>query len=524
MAASKPLSLAQSVSRTNRWRDRYNPLRGLTAEQCRLLSETYLEGNYQELMWAFGAPFVGIESVDPDLMALIERRNARVLEMDWDIKVASDREEDALAQRQKQALREAYERFENLYDAIDHLAMAPFRGMAHVEVDWRGARFLCIQPWNTCRDGIDGSWKYNPDGRPAWYHSLSSSLEIDPKRHWWIIREHPRPIGAFALLKYFYTALSSRDWASFCTIYGIPGGVVIGPPTVPADKEAAFADSAGSISQGGTGYLPHGSEWKPNADARGSQPFRDWLDWLSQKLVLAGTGGMLTMLNDATGLGSGQSQSHQDTFAQIAAGEARKISETLQTKFDRRVLERRGLLKPGERPLAWFDLAAREETDTGEIVEHTVKLASAGYPVSKAQLAEKTGYEFALEAPEEEDPAAEAENGDEPENDTGLQNRSTGLQNRFQGKDGSIPVRNRDRQSSDKIGEMLQRLREGGSEDPGLIEEGLALLDALDLDELPGGELEQELEEVLMEAVIAGASSQSSQSPQSPGPGPNEGA
>jgi len=496
MPAAKPLSLARAVTRANRWRDRYNPLRGLTAERCRMLSETYLEGNYQELMWAFGAPFVGIESVDPDYLALIERRTARLVEMDWDIKVPSDKEDDARAQQQQAALRSAYERFDNLYEAIEHLALAPFRGLAHVEVDWQRGWFLCIDPWNTCRDGIDGAFKYNPSGQPAWFRSLPEDLLIDRKRHWWMIRMHKRPVGSFALLKYFYTALSARDWASFCTIYGIPGGVVIGPPTVPADKEAIFAASAGEISQGGTGYLPHGSEWKPNTDARGTQPYKDWLEWLSAKLILAGTGGMLTMLNDATGLGSGQSQSHQDTFAQIAAAEARKISEIFQRSFDRRVLETRGLLRPGERPLAWFDLASREETDTGEIVDHAVALSGAGYPLSKAQIAEKTGYEF-----------DDTENPTQSQNETGLQNRTTGLQNRLRGPRGVTPALNRDRQSSAKIEEVIRRLRSDETPDQSVIDDGMALLDTMDLDELGGGEWRDELERVLMEAVITGAAS-----------------
>ena len=509
---TKPLSLARAVNRANRWRDRYNPLRGLTAERCRMLSETYLDGSYQELMWAFGAPFVGIETADADYMALIERRLARLLEMDWDIRTPSDKEEDPRARAQKAALREAYERLDNLYEAIAHLAMAPFRGMAHVEVDWKGARMLCIDPWNTARDGVYGEWAYNPSGQPAWYETLPNELRIDRSRHWWLIREHPRPIGAFALLKYFYTALSARDWAAFCTIYGIPGGVVIGPPTVPAEKEGAFANTAGEVAQGMSGYLPHGSEWRPNTDARGTQPFREWLDWLSQKLVLAGTGGMLTMLNDSTGLGSGQSQSHQDTFDQIAAAEARKIAEVMHAQFDRRILERRGLLDPGERPLAWFDLAAREETDTGQIVEQAVKLSSAGYPVSRGQLSEKTGYEF--------DEVAE-EGG--PDSQSALQNRPSGLQNRFSRRRDTTTASNRRKQSSAKIEELLRYLRETDAADPAKVDEGLRLLDSMDLEDLGGDDLAEELEEVLMEAVIAGASSgQTRQSAATVAPGEKE--
>src|SRR5690606_10939523 len=189
-------------------------------------------------------------------------------------------------------------------------------------------------------------------------------FRIDPAKHWWLIRTHTRPISAWALMKYFYQALSARDWAAFINIYGIPGGVVVGPPDVPEDKEAEFADAAHEIARGGEGFLPHGSTWQPNTGSRGSQPFGEWLDWLSAKLILAGTGGKLAMLNEVTGLGSVQSESHEETFDQIAKAEARKIGEVLNKQFDRRVLERAGLLEPGERPLAWWALSSGEETDS----------------------------------------------------------------------------------------------------------------------------------------------------------------
>jgi hypothetical protein len=496
---AQPLSVAKAVSRANRWRERYNPLRGLTAERCRALAESYLTGQFQELMWAFGAPFVGIETADPDMLALIERRSARLLEMDWDIRTAEDKAEDPRALRQAAALRDAYERFDELYAAIEHLALGAFRGIAHVEIDWHAGAMHRIHGWNVARDGIDGDWKYNPTGQAAYFDALPDDLRIDPKKHWWLIRTHPRPIGAWALLKYFYSALSARDWASFCTIYGIPGGVVIGPPNVPPDKEDEYATAAGGIAQGGTGYIPHGSEWKPNTDARGTQPFKDWLDWLSSKLILAGTGGMLTMLNDATGLGSGQSESHEDTFMQIARGEARKIGEIFNRQFDRRVLDAAGLLAPGERPLAWWALAAQEETETGEIVTHASTLAASGYRMDPDQLSEKTGYQITVIENPPADPA-------QPITPTGLQNRCNTLQNRDHPRTGIKPPDIAVRPSSGKISEILDRLEKADSEHvAAVIQEGLALLDQLTPEDLAADARAAELEEVLMRAVIEGA-------------------
>lgn len=490
---NQPLSRAAPPD--DRWRERYNPLRGLTAERARTLVESYHTGQATDLMWALAAPMTGVETADPDYLALIERRTARPLEMEWDIRTASDATGAALsrAKRQAKALREAYERFDNLYEAIEHLLMAPMRGWAHVEVDWQERRFIPIAPWLVTRDGMEGGWAYNPEGKHGPYESLPEQYRVDEKRHWWLIRTHRRPIAAWALLKYFYMALASRDWASFCTIYGIPGGVVTGPPNVPEGREAEYEDAALQIARGGSGYLPHGSAWTPNSEARGGQPFESWLDWLSGKLILAGTGGKLTMLNDATGLGSGQSGSHEETFDQIAAAEARKIGELMHRHFDRRVLEAAGLLGEGERPLAWWALAVGEETDAGQIIEQAAMLPAAGYRIRQKQLEEKTGYEL------------EAYEGGSSEIRS-----ATGLQNRFRGAPRPESAPGRTEALSAKIRELLRKLDQAEQMEDAAgrrqaLAEAMELVEGLTPEDFGADALARDLEERLMEAAIEGA-------------------
>lgn len=493
--ATKTQSLARAVTRANKWRERYSPLRGLTVEKCRSLSESFLTGQSQELMWAFGAPFVGIECLDPDLLALIELRQSRLLAIDWDIRIAEDHQDTPKAKRQAKALRDAYDRFDNLYEAIAHLSLAPFRGFAHVEVDWQANLFTPIPQWNVVRDGVTGPWKYDPEGQFASFGSLPEHNQVDLNKHWWLIREHARPIGSWALLKFFYSALSSRDWAAFCNAYGIPGGVVVGPPNLPDTKEAAYESAANAIADGGRGYLPHGSDWKPNASARGNQPFESLLDWLAKKLVLAGTGGMLTMLAES-GSGTLAGGAHSDTFDEIAQGEARRISEIFQRSFDRRVLQLRGLLQAGERPLAWWELAAGEETDPGDVVDQVTRLAKEGYRVEVGQLSEKTGYQF--------------EEADEPSNETALKNACNGLKNSLQAEAVTTaspepptpqkPIFERPAWQA-KLLALTDRIQAG--EDAAIVD-GLFLVEEATSD-LANDPLFISFEEQLREAIIRGA-------------------
>jgi len=190
--------------------------------------------------------------------------------------------------------------------------------------------------------------------------------------------------------------LGEKDWDGFLEIYGIPGGVVIMPPDVSPDREAEFEQAARDVAEGGSGALPHGSDYKPNTEPRGNNPFKQRLDHLSEKLILAGTGGKLTMLAGPTGIGKGASEEQADVFTEIAAAEAVEISELFQRQIDAEVL---AAAFPGEPVLAYFELCHQQQTRSDAVVDEVHRLSQAGYVVDMAQVAEKTGYKLTLSKP-----------------------------------------------------------------------------------------------------------------------------
>lgn len=397
MQTTGSVSLGQRISRANRDRQRYNPVAGLTLALARCLVESYARGEYADLMWTFGAPFTGIESADPDLLALIERRGAALASFTWHARIVDKSKrrshfDPGLAGEQQAAIYEAYDHIDNLQEAIGHMAMASFRGFAHLQKhrgpDGRVRHLEILDQWNVVRDGCCGAWKYNPDALQTGFLHLPKKYELIPDE--WIIREIQRPINRVALVKYIRQNLSEKDWDAFIETYGLPGGVVTGPPNVPDGKEAEYRDAAAAIAEGGSGYLPNGSEYAANDGPRGLNPFRDRLDYLSEKLVLAGTGGLLTMLTASTGIGEGPADAHENAFRQIAKKEALEISERFQRDIDSGIFAR--LFKNRPR-LAYFEIAADEETDPGSAVGHIVSLAKAGYLTSSDQVKELTGYD-----------------------------------------------------------------------------------------------------------------------------------
>lgn len=388
-APSGSRTLGQKVNALNRFREHYNPLRGLTLAQAVRLAESYFRGEMSDLQWTY----FFIEQTDADLLALLALRFGRLLEMDYTIATAEDAD-GPQAEAQRKYLSEKYERIDNIYEAIEHMGMADFRGFAHAEKWIEGGELVhleVVDQWNVVRDGLRGPWRYNPDARSTTFNGLGPEADMPPEN--FLFREVRRPINRIALFKFVRGNLSEKDWDSFIEIYGIPGGVLIGPPDVAEEDEAEFESAAAAIAEGGSGYAPYGSIWTPNTAARGVQPFGDRLKHLSEKLVLAGTGGKLTMLTDATGLGSGASDAHEKVFDSIARGEARRISEIFNRQLSQPWLEEKF---PGQKPAAYFKLAANEETDVGEIVTHALTLSQAGYQMDPEELQEKIGYKLTV--------------------------------------------------------------------------------------------------------------------------------
>jgi phage gp29-like protein len=377
----------------DRWRERYNPLRGLSVGRAITMLEQQQRGEFADPCWAY----FFIECTDADLFALCERRESALMELDWNISPVSvkwrkndPKFDKALADEQIACLGERYDAIDNLYEAIRHMSTASFRAFAHCE-KYRDAsgeinHLEPVDQWNMVRDLLNGPWRYNPEAISCTYAGLSPDLNVNPDD--FLIVESRRHIDRLGMIKFIRSNLSEKDWDAFMEIYGISSGVVIGPPNVPQGKEGEYTAAAQNIAEGGSGYLPNGSLYVPNNMPRGDNLFRPRLDFLTEKLILAGTGGLLTMLT-APGSGTLAGSAHQEAFDQIARGEARKISAKFQKDIDAEVLDKNF---PGKPHLASFAVAANDELDPDKIVDHALKLRQAGYKMSVAQLTEKTGY------------------------------------------------------------------------------------------------------------------------------------
>jgi len=391
------------MSRRNRTLETLNPLRGLTPATAIARLEAGQRGELPLLMWTYHL----IEQTDPDLLALVERRTGALLNMDWDIRV-QPKADATLAAEQQAVLRAAYERIGNIYEAIEHLAMATFRGFSIAQLvagegeaaaaadPGMATRIDCLDHWNWCRDGIASRWRWNPEARQTSFDALPAEGTVVPGAAGFLVREVRRPVDRVALVKYLRGNFTQKAWMEFLEIAAEQGLAAVAPAGLPEDKVQQFRSDVESFRDGGAGVFPNGTTINWANPQRGLIGFEEHMRFLREQLVLAGTGGMLSMLAMPQGIGGGASGEHADAFRQLAVAEAQRISELFQRAVDAQILRRNF---PGRPVLAWFEIAAREERDVGKVIDQVTRLAAAGFVVPPEIVEEQTGYKVSYTTP-----------------------------------------------------------------------------------------------------------------------------
>ena len=392
---AKRIPVPVALELIDRNRSQFNPLRGLDPKRVVDWLEEGERGAYADLQWLYRF----VEKRDATLRGCVRRLSAALLKLDWDIKVQDDipAEQQALAEQQRDTLRAAYERLDNLRQAIRALALAEFRGFTHLEKHFEieDGRLVVthlepVPQWHWVRDGMYAPWEFNQDSRTGVTRAQAVPLQQ------FIIREVADPIDEIAAIAFVRKNLSQKDWDGFIERYGIPFTFIEMAPGADQKDAPTYQDVIDAAYGGATGVLPQGAKIQ-TADAgnRGVQPFDAHLKYQDEQIVLAATSGLLTMLSMPQGIGGGASAEHGDTFADIALALAGEITEVLQEQHDGPVLDE---AYPGQPHLAYFELAAKDEEDVGQVLDHAVTASQAGYKIDARELSEKTGYQL-TEAP-----------------------------------------------------------------------------------------------------------------------------
>jgi hypothetical protein len=218
---------------------------------------------------------------------------------------------------------------------------------------------------------------------------------IDPAH--FVIREVEDPIDEVALIAYIRKLLSQRDWDGRIETFGIPPTFIILPPDVPPGEVDRYRAMCEAIISDARGVLPSGSDVKTLDIAnQGPSPFLEHLRYQDEQIVMAGTAGKLSMLTDATGLGSGAAEMHKAVFDTIAEAEAAEISAIIHRQLDLPLLAH---AFPGEPALAGWSLSAKPADETEKVLSWAQLARDAGAAVDWEELSKRSGIALAASPP-----------------------------------------------------------------------------------------------------------------------------
>jgi hypothetical protein len=395
------------VRRSNFWRDNYNPMRGLTIAWLMARLEQAERGSLPEVQLLLRKA----EKRFPVLKGFAEKLLAGVSALDGKVRVKEQLPAGAtpaMAERQRRFLQDRYDLLRNFKTSLGQLALAEIRGLAVLQKHrYRQGRhagaveeLYWLEPWCWARDGYYGDFYYNENsqlgvGLGSCQSILGEACRIGGEqlpRDEFVIHEVASPLYEIALIAFVNWLMARRNYAVFTELFGLPGVIVIMPPELAPGKEDKFLAVADEVARGASGTLPAGADAKfPSKGIPGESPFGDFCDAQERDVVLAGTGGHLTMLSAPTGLGKGASEEHDAAWQKIAVTKAVQINEVLQRDFDRPELAAEF---PDEPVCVEFALDVKDGEDVGVLLDNVVKAEGVGLLTDAAEISERAGMKL----------------------------------------------------------------------------------------------------------------------------------
>lgn len=365
-------------------KERRNDLPELTPARARELYEAYRRGEMADvqLMWD------QLEERDETLFTVLHARLGALAEMPWAVNIDADLAEDMqpLAEQQQTQANELLAAVENLPEALVHLGMADFRGVAALELTGNAARMRweVIEPWNLCRPVRRGPWYYNAEATAT--PTRPEELDLSAV----IIRE-AQPIDLPAMFLICAKYLSVHAWDAFLEVFGIPNIFLEMPPATPEEKALEFDAVVQRLIGEGRGTIPNGAKFHTVETSKdNTQSFEARAKWCNEAIIQLATGGLLTVTTQS-GSGTLAGNAHSDSFSRLCAASARSISAAVNRQFLRPALE---AAFPHSPILVSFELAPEPVDDRLQVAQLIATLASAGYRAKEDDVAELMSMQF----------------------------------------------------------------------------------------------------------------------------------
>ena len=311
----------------NAWTTAFNPLRSLTQTSIQQLLEQVKRGNDVRLQIAFKE----IETCTPIFGICINKRLAGITSRKWDIIPIDDSE---AAKTQAEAVKKMFDmsdmrNLDGLTNCLRHLGMASFRGRSVVKpfISEDGELyFKTIDNWNALEYNDKLYWNPTAD-QGVNLRDENTLQQITDDEVIWVKEE--RPIDIPGLNIYLRQLVGEDNWARAVEKYGVAPVVITAPDGTPDQALDVWCQRAIQIFEGGSGVLPPGARVDTLTDARGQDPFSEYVNHQMEMIVLLACGEKLTTLGGATGLGSNLADVQSREFENLVSYDCKRISNAM---------------------------------------------------------------------------------------------------------------------------------------------------------------------------------------------------
>jgi len=362
-------------------REQRNELPWLTPQRAVELYEAWRRGELADVQRVWEQ----LEETDDTLMTVLDKRQRALAQMPWAIltdaeAVGDDAGRARKAGRQQDYLQTAFNAVENLEEAVVHLGMADFRGVAALEItgNMQRMRWEVIEPWCLARPARRGPWLYNAKADAT----CGTLEEMDAGR---IIIREARPIDLACMFLIVDKMHAIHGWDAFLDVFGNPSIFLELPPATGEQMARVYDALAKRIIGDGRGTVPSGSKFQTVETRQNNcDSFEKRAKWCADAIITVATGGLLTVTAES-GSGTLAGNAHADSFENMAAGSAAGISAAINRQFVRPLLAK---AFPDEPPLACFSLAPEPADERMQLAQLLATLKTAGWQPAAEKASE----------------------------------------------------------------------------------------------------------------------------------------
>ena len=190
-----------------------------------------------------------------------------------------------------------------------------------------------------------------------------------------------RPIDIPGIEIYLRQVVGEDGWSRATEKYGVAQVIVTPPDGTPDSALPEWANRAVRIVEGGFGVMPPGSKVTELTEARGQDPFSEYVKHQTEQIVLLACGSTLGTLAGPTGLGSGLAESQENTFESLVDYDCKRIANAINDSAIIKIARANGW----EKTLCKFDFI-KESDNSEEILDLAVKAKQLGLAINPEKL------------------------------------------------------------------------------------------------------------------------------------------